>query len=359
MAVNARTSASDLPGSVVETAAAGAPGGKDARRETSAGGGSGAGGGARGGNRGRGRDARGRATTWTRMKRERATYLFIVPGLLFFLIFAYLPLAGNVVAFQDYSPYWGIGGSEWVGLQNFAAMFNDPQFMRALTNTLVISFLQIVFAFPAPILLALLLNSLISERIKRVVQSIVYLPHFISWVIVIAIWQQVLGGAGPVAELFSAIGIDGVNIMSDPDTFKALVVSQVIWKDIGWGTIIFFAAITSIPNELYEAAAVDGAGSLRRTWHVTMPGLVPVITLLLILTIGNVLTVGFEQLLLQQPAVGSAAAEVLDTFVYYRGIAGGDWGLSTAAGLFKGVIGTILVIAANKFAKRLGTEGLF
>ena len=299
------------------------------------------------------------ASVWTRMKRERWTYAFILPGLLFFLLFAYVPLLGNVVAFQDYSPYWGVGGSEWVGFQNFTAMFSDPQFLGALQNTLIISFLQIAFAFPAPILLALLLNSLISERVKRVVQSIVYLPHFISWVIVISIWQQVFGGAGPAAELFSAIGIDNVNIMSDPDTFKALVVSQVIWKDIGWGTIIFFAAISGIPTELYEAAAVDGAGAARRTWHITLPGLVPVITLLLILTIGNVLTVGFEQLLLQQPAVGANAAEVLDTFVYYRGIAGGDWGLSTAAGLFKGVIGTILVIAANKFAKRLGTGGLF
>ncbi|MFD6178615.1 MULTISPECIES: ABC transporter permease [unclassified Isoptericola] len=302
---------------------------------------------------------RDKAPLRTRIWRERWMYTFILPGLLFFLVFAYLPLLGNVVAFQDYSPYWGIGGSAWVGLDNFSAMFSDPQFLRALQNTLVISLLQIVFAFPAPILLALLLNSLISDRTKRVVQSIVYLPHFISWVIVIAIWQQVLGGAGPVAELFSAIGIDGVNIMGDPDTFKALVTSQVIWKDIGWGTIIFFAAISAIPNERYEAAAVDGAGSFRRTWHITLPGLVPVITLLLILTIGNVLTVGFEQLLLQQPAVGSDAAEVLDTFVYYRGIAGGDWGLSTAAGLFKGVIGTILVIGANRFAKRLGTEGLF
>jgi putative aldouronate transport system permease protein len=299
------------------------------------------------------------ASVWTRMKRERWTYAFIVPGMLFFLVFAYVPLLGNVVAFQDYSPYWGIGGSEWVGFDNFTAMFSDPQFLGALKNTLLISSLQIVFAFPAPILLALLLNSLISERTKRVVQSIVYLPHFISWVIVISIWQQVFGGAGPAAELFSAIGLDNVNIMSDPDTFKALVVSQVIWKDIGWGTIIFFAAISGIPNELYEAAAVDGAGAARRTWHITLPGLVPVITLLLILTIGNVLTVGFEQLLLQQPAVGADAAEVLDTFVYYRGIAGGDWGLSTAAGLFKGVIGTVLVLAANKFAKRLGTGGLF
>jgi putative aldouronate transport system permease protein len=285
--------------------------------------------------------------------------VFIVPGVLFFAVFAYLPLAGNVVAFQDYSAFRGVFDSQWVGLQNFANLLTDDEVLRALVNTLVISLLQIAFAFPAPIILALFLNSLLSERIKRAIQTVVYLPHFISWVIVIAIWQKILGGAGPIAEMFELIGLHGVNIMTNPETFKILVTSQVIWKDIGWGTIIFFAAISSIPTELYESAATDGAGSWRRMWHITLPGLVPVISLLLILTVGNVLTVGFEQLLLQQPAVGANAAQVLDTFVYYRGVAGGDWGLSAAAGLLKGVIATVLVIGANRIAKRLGTGGIF
>lgn len=294
-----------------------------------------------------------------RMRREWQMYVFIVPGVLFFAVFAYLPLAGNVVAFQDYSAFRGVFDSQWVGLQNFANLLTDDEVLRALVNTLVISLLQIAFAFPAPIILALFLNSLLSERIKRTIQTVVYLPHFISWVIVIAIWQKILGGAGPIAEMFELIGLHGVNIMTNPETFKILVVSQVIWKDIGWGTIIFFAAISSIPTELYESAATDGAGSWRRMWHITLPGLVPVISLLLILTVGNVLTVGFEQLLLQQPAVGANAAQVLDTFVYYRGVAGGDWGLSAAAGLLKGVIATVLVIGANRIAKRLGTGGIF
>ena len=286
-------------------------------------------------------------------------YAFIVPGLLFFLTFAYLPLLGNVVAFQDFSPYRGIAGSSWVGFENFVQIFADPEVLNAVKNTLILSLLQIVFSCPAPILLALLLNSLLSERLRRFLQSIVYLPHFISWVIVISIWQQVLGGAGPVASLLGKLGVDHANIMSNPDTFPLLVTSQVIWKDVGWGSIIFVAAFLAIPLELYESAAVDGAGAFRRTWHITLPGLIPIISLLLILTIGNVLTVGFEQILLQQPSVGSDAAEVIDTFVYFRGIAGGDWGLASAASLFKGVIGTILVVAANKFAKRLGTGGVF
>lgn len=302
---------------------------------------------------------RGKRSLWMRMKRERAMYAFIVPGLVFFLVFAYVPLLGNVVAFQNYQPFLGIAGSQWVGLQNFIAIFSDPEALTAIRNTLVISFLQIVFAFPAPILLALLLNSLVSERAKRFIQSVVYLPHFISWVIVISIWQQVLGGAGPVAGLLNAVGIHNVNIMTNPSTFALLVTAQSIWKDVGWGTIIFFAAILAIPQELYESAATDGANGWQRTWHITLPGLVPVISLLLILQIGNVLTVGFEQILLQQPSVGSNSAEVIDTFVYFRGIAGGDWGIAAAASLAKGVIGTALVLGANRFAKRIGTGGIF
>jgi putative aldouronate transport system permease protein len=286
-------------------------------------------------------------------------YAFILPGFAFFVIFAYLPLAGNVVAFQDYSPFLGFGGSPWVGFGNFTALFSDPDFLTALRNTIVISLLQIVFAFPAPILLALLLNSLLSDRLKRIVQSIVYLTHFISWVIVVSIWQEVLGGAGGVATLLSKLGVHSVNLMSNPDTFKILVTSQVVWKETGWGTIIFFAAITTISVELYESAATDGAGPLRQLWHVTLPALIPVTMLLLILRLGSVFSVGFEQLILQQNAVGPHAAEVIDTFAYYRGVLGGDWGLSAAAGLFKGVIGTLLVIGANRLAKRSGAEGLF
>ena len=293
-----------------------------------------------------------------RILKEKWTYLFLLPGVLYFVVFHYVPLLGNVVAFQDFSPFRGIFGSDWVGLENFRTIVRDPEVMRALTNTLIIAFLQIVFAFPAPIILALFLNSLVSDRVKRSIQTIVYLPHFISWVVVVSIWQKILGGAGLVSEILERIGVEGVNIMAIPDTFKILVTSQVIWKDVGWGTIIFFAAIVAIPSELYESAATDGASSWRRMWHITLPGMMPVISMLLILNVGTALTVGFVQMLLQQPAVGADAAQVLDTFVYFRGIAGGDWGVATAAGLIKGVIATILVLSANKIAKKLGGEGV-
>ena len=293
-----------------------------------------------------------------RILKEKWTYLFLLPGVLYFVVFHYVPLLGNVVAFQDFSPFRGIFGSDWVGPENFRTIVRDPEVMRALTNTLIIAFLQIVFAFPAPIILALFLNSLVSDRVKRSIQTIVYLPHFISWVVVVSIWQKILGGAGLVSEILERVGVEGVNIMANPDTFKILVTSQVIWKDVGWGTIIFFAAIVAIPSELYESAATDGASSWRRMWHITLPGMMPVISMLLILNVGTALTVGFEQMLLQQPAVGADAAQVLDTFVYFRGIAGGDWGVATAAGLIKGVIATILVLSANKIAKKLGGEGV-
>jgi putative aldouronate transport system permease protein len=293
------------------------------------------------------------------MWRERSMYTFLVPGLIFFLVFAYLPMAGNVIAFMDFSPFRGVAGSAWVGWDNFTVLFTDPEVRQALVNTLVISVLQLVFAFPAPILLALLLNSLLSEKIRRFVQTVVYLPHFLSWVIIIAIWTQVVGGDGLVATLLSTFGVDGFNAMGNADTFKILVVAQSVWTDIGWGTIIFFAAIAGVPRELYEAAACDGANGFRRAWHVTLPALMPVTTLLLILNLGGFLTVGFEQMLLQQPAVGAKAAQVLDTFVYFRGVAGGQWGMATAAGILKGIIGTAMVLGANKITKKLGGEGVY
>jgi putative aldouronate transport system permease protein len=293
------------------------------------------------------------------MWRERWMYAFILPGFVFFVVFRYIPLLGNIAAFQDFSPYLSFSGSTWVGFQNFVNLFTDPDVAIALRNTLVISLLQIVFAFPAPIALALLLNSILSDRIRRFIQSVVYLPHFIGWVILISLWQEVLGGAGLVNQVLQNLGMGTIDVMSNPDFFKVLVVLQVIWKEIGWGTIIFLAAITQIDPQLYEASVVDGAGAWRRMWHVTLPGIVNVIVLLLILRLGSVLTVGFEQILLQQPAVGADAAQVLDTFVYYRGVLGGDWGMSTAVGLVKGLIGTVLVIGANRLAKRAGTGGVF
>ena len=298
-------------------------------------------------------------TLWRRIWRERLMYLFILPGALYFLVFQYLPLLGNIIAFQEYSPFLGISGSPFVGLANFERLVTDPDFKTALVNTLQIEFLQLVFAFPAPLILALVLNSIISERVKRGMQSIVYLPHFLSWVIVIALWQQIFGGAGFINQLLRNQALEPLNIMGNPDVFKGLVVLQSIWKEMGWGTIIFLAALTKIDPGLYEAAVMDGANGRRRLWHITLPGIRSVIVLLLILRLGSMLSVGFEQYFLQRGAVGPQAAEVLDTFVYFRGIQGGDWGFAAAVGLVRGVVGTVLIITANWAAKRFGEEGIY
>lgn len=298
-------------------------------------------------------------TLGERILRDRWMYLFIIPGALYFLVFQYVPLLGNIIAFQNFSPFLGIKGSPFVGWANFRELFTDPDFRLALINTLEIELLQLIFAFPAPLALALVLNSVIRERLKRVMQSVVYLPHFLSWVVVIALWEQIFGGAGFIDQMLRNHGLATLNIMANPPFFKPLVVLQSIWKETGWGTLFFLAALTKIDGEQYEAAVMDGAGGWRRLWHITLPGIRSIIVLLLILRLGAALSVGFEQYYLQQGAVGPRAAEVLDTFVYFRGIQDGDWGFATAVGLVRGIVGVVLVVVANWFAKRLGEEGIY
>ncbi|WP_326745682.1 ABC transporter permease subunit [Streptomyces sp. NBC_00121] len=300
-----------------------------------------------------------RLTLRQRIKRDRVMLLLTLPGLLYFIVFHYVPLLGYVVAFQDYQPYLGYMHSVWVGFANFTTAFGEPAFWSATFNTLEIAVIQLVFFFPVPVALALLLNSIASDRIRRFVQSVVYLPHFIGWVIIVSIFQQILGGAGLLPDVLGGMGLPRYDMMSDPEAFPWLLTLQVAWKDAGWGTIIILAALLGIDKGQYEAAAIDGAGPRRRLWHVTLPGIAPVLILLLILNLGQILSVGFEQILLQRDAVGPDAGEVLDTYVYYHGIKDNDWGVAAAVGLVKAVIGTALVLGANKFAHRLGHEGVY
>jgi putative aldouronate transport system permease protein len=295
-----------------------------------------------------------------RLRQDRVLVLLALPGLAVLLVFHYLPLLGNVIAFKDYQPFVGIVDSPWVGFANFAVITTgDPVFLNALSNTVIITLLQVIIVFPAPIGLALLLNSLMSERLKRIVQSVLYLPHFLSWVIVVAIFQQMLGDAGMLNHALREVDLGTVSLIGDPDAFKAVVTGQVLWKDAGWATILFLAALARIDPMLYEASAVDGAGRWRQLWHVTLPGLRSLIVLLLILRLGDALSVGFEQIVLQQQAVGHDASEVLDTYVYNNGILGGAWGVAAAVGLVKGVVGVILVLTANKVAHIFGEQGVY
>ncbi|NEA56732.1 sugar ABC transporter permease [Streptomyces sp. SID13666] len=283
----------------------------------------------------------------------------MLPGLAYFLLFHYGAMAGNVIAFKDYVPFDGLWASQWIGLENFQRMVEDTDFWASVVNTLWIALLQLTFYFPVPLALAMLLHSLTRDSVRRFVQSVAYLPHFLSWVIVVALFQQLLGDTGLLNSALGDAGLHSVDIIGNPDAFKPLVVAQVIWKDAGWGTIIFLAALAQVDEQQYEAAAIDGAGPWRRFWHVTLPAVRPIVVLLLIMRLGDVLSVGFEQMLLQRPAVGPEAAEIIDTFVYYKGIIGGDFGFAAAAGLFKGLVGAALVYTANKIAHRLGEQGVY
>ncbi|MFD5256615.1 ABC transporter permease [Streptomyces bobili] len=312
-----------------------------------------------------GRRPSGRLSLRTRLRRDRVLLLMTLPAIVLILVFNYLPILGNVVAFQDYDPYISDNGvvsilhSPWVGLENFQRLFEDSAFWEAVQNTLVLFFLQLVLYFPIPIALALLINSVVRPRVRAVSQAILYLPHFFSWVLVIAVFQQLFGGAGILSQLLRQHGYDGIDIMTDPETFKYLVTAQSVWKDAGWGIIVFLAALASVNPDLYEAAAMDGANRWRRMWHVTLPALRPVIALLLVLRVGDALTVGFEQILLQRDAVGPGASEVLDTFVWWNGVRNQDFGYAAAAGLIKGVISLGLVLIANKVAHLMGEQGVY
>jgi putative aldouronate transport system permease protein len=294
-----------------------------------------------------------------RFKQDRTLLLMTLPVVALLIVFAYIPMLGNVVAFQDYSPYVGIPGSPFVGFANFARVLSDPAFWHAVGNTLLITVFQLIFFFPIPIFLAILLNSLVRPWLRTFIQSIVYLPHFFSWVIVVTVFQQILGGAGLVSQGLRSVGAGPLDIMTNPSTFIGLLTTQSIWKDAGWGIVVFLAALSTIDQALYEAAAVDGASSWRRMWHVTFPALRPVIVLLLILRLGDALSVGFEQLILQRDAVGAQTAEVLDTFVYYSGVVSGDFSYGAAAGLLKGIVSLVLVLAANRVAHAFGEAGVY
>lgn len=228
-----------------------------------------------------------------------------------------------------------------------------------MTNTLELSFVQLVLFFPVPIMLALLLNSVLSNRIRSAIQSITLLPHFFSWVLTITLFQQMIGGAGLLNHFLRNHDMTPWNIMTDPHTFQLLVTSQVVWKESGWGIIVFLAALAAIDQNLYEAAAMDGANRWRRMWHITLPGIRAVTVLMLVLRLGSILNVGFEQLLIQRAAVGHDAADVLDTFSFYYGIATNNYGYGVAAGIFKSVISLLLLWGANKLAHAMGEDGLY
>lgn len=297
---------------------------------------------------------------WPELKRDRYLYLLALPGILFFIIFKYIPITNLIIGFQNYSPYQGILGSEWVGFEHFTRFFSNPDFWILLRNTLGISVMNLVFFFPAPIILALMMNEVRSQLMKRMVQSLIYIPHFLSWVLIYGLTYLMFSQSeGLFNKLLVAIDKDTIDILSNPKYFWGLLTAQSIWKEVGWGTIIFLATIAGVDPQQYEAAVMDGAGRFRRMWHITLPAMRNVIIILFILRLGTIMDTGFEQVYLMMNAAVTQVAEVFDTYVYRVGIRQGEFSYSTAIGLFKSIIGVILVVAANKVAKRFGEESLY
>ncbi|MCY9692474.1 ABC transporter permease [Paenibacillus alginolyticus] len=295
-----------------------------------------------------------------RFKRDKWLYILMMPGLLYFLIFKYVPMWGVALAFKNYQPFTGFWNSEWVGLEHFHNFFQNPDFFRLLNNTLVLSLYNLVFFFPAPIVLALLLNEIRISFYKRTIQTLIYVPHFISMVIVASISYVMLTTEGGVVNefLFQYSG-QKINFLAEPQWFKPLIIIQTIWKECGFGTIIFLAALAGVDVEQYEAAVVDGADRWHQIWHITLPSIRSTIIILLILRMGHVLDNGFEQIYLMTNALNREAADVFDTYVYIMGITQGAFSYSTAVGLFKSVIGVILVLGSNWLSKKFGQSGIY
>ncbi|CAN7246210.1 ABC transporter permease [Paenibacillus sp. LjRoot56] len=287
-------------------------------------------------------------------------YLMVLPAVILILLFKYMPMYGVIIAFKDYNLMEGVWGSDWVGLQYFRELFTFDEFPRVVRNTVMISLMKLLVGFPIPIILALLLNELKFVKFKRMVQTITYLPHFISWVIIGGLAIDMLSpSSGIINRIIEMLGFQPIFFMSDERIFRWILVGSDVWKEAGWGAIIYLAALLGINEELYQAATVDGANRFRQIWHISLPGLKSTIIIILLLRIGYILDAGFEQVLVMYNPTVYDVADIIDTYVFRVGLGSMQFGLTTAAGLFKSVIGCVLLILANVFARKMGEEGIF
>lgn len=286
-------------------------------------------------------------------------YLMMLPVVAYYLIFHYTPMYGAVIAFKDYTPIKGILGSDWVGLKHFIDFFDSYYFWRILKNTLLISLYSLLFEFPMPILLALLINEVRQRRFKRVVQTITYMPYFISLVVICGIITDFTNADGLINRLFMWLGYDGQAMLQKPELFRPIYILSEIWQRIGWESIIYIAALTSIDQEQYEAARIDGANRLKQMFYITLPGILPTITIMLILRMGNLLNVGFEKIILLYNPVTYETADVISSFVYRKGLLEFGWSYSSAVGLFNSIINLILLVTANYISRRVSNNSLW
>lgn len=295
------------------------------------------------------------------MGRDKYLYMLLIPGLIWFIIFKYLPMFGLVIAFKDFSFSKGVFGSDWVGLKNFKYIFfSHPDFFNILRNTILISLYKLIFGFPMPIILALMLNEVRNLKFKRMLQTSVYFPHFVSWVIFGGIIIQFLSPSyGIVNELLKLTGREPIFFMSEEKYFRSIVVLSDIWKDAGWGTIIYLAAITGIDQELYEAATIDGANKWQKTIRITLPCISETIVVLLLLNTGKILNVGFDQIFVLYNPTTYSVGDVISTYIYRIGIGNGRFSLTTAIGLFQSVVGLILIVLTNNFSKKISGKSIW
>ncbi|TVY11055.1 sugar ABC transporter permease [Paenibacillus cremeus] len=294
------------------------------------------------------------------MVQYRYMYLLVLPGFLYFLIFKMVPFWGLIAAFQNYSPMLGVLHSKWVGFKHFIDLFEYEHFYILLRNTFFINLFSIVFLFPLPIVLSIMLNEVRHEVFKRINQSIVYMPHFLSWVIVASLTFFLLStDVGLVNKAIRGAGLEPIAFLQEPNYFWGLLTAQNIWKDTGWGTIIFLAAIAGVDPSRYEAAVIDGAGRMKQIWHITLPAIRPTILILLILRLGQIADVSFEQVLLMINPLVLKVGDVFDTYAYQQGILSGQTSVGVAVGMFKGIVGIILVMISNFVVKKLGHEGIY
>ena len=283
-------------------------------------------------------------------------YLLLVPGLVYLLLFKYWPMYGITIAFKDYSILRGVADSPWVGIRNFVALFDMYGFLSAVKNTFLISFKKVLYGFPTGPILAILINEIFNRRVKKVVQTVVVLPNFISWVVIsglcYAIFSPSIGVVGNIARTLGYQG-ETLNLLTNRDTFQGFLVGTAIWKTMGWSSIIYLSAITGIDPQLYEAAVVDGAGRLKQIWHITLPGIQSTIVIMLILRLGHVLEVGFDQVYVLNNSLVNDVADIIDTYVYRIGVEQAKYHYGAAAGLFKSLVAMVMVFSVNMLARRL------
>lgn len=293
------------------------------------------------------------------LKMNKGLYLLFIPVFLFYLLFCYKPMGGLLIAFENYSAAKGIWGSPWVGLAHFKSFLQNPYFWRLMRNTLWISISNIIFGFPAPIILALLLNELTSKTFQKSIQLVAYLPHFISIIVVCGLVSKFTADTGIINNFLAMFGIERVSYLNYPQYFIPIYVISGIWTDVGWSSIIYFAALTGIDKQLYEAAVMDGANRWKQTLHVTIPGIMSTIIIMFILQIGSLLNLGYEKIILLYNPITYETADVITTYVYRKGIAEGSFSFSTAVGLFNSVLNFILLIIANGLSRKTGEGSLW